>query len=151
MGGCLAQRLAQGTHSANQGPVDSDCQCSLTGPVSWAGCEGLCPDSLCLPHGFICSPSPPPGQIPAFSPLPAWGSPGRGPLTPVALGAAEAALSLMMWEGREEEPEMELLLGLSRLSGLTSWAQRDAGEGAAGPGWGSAGAGGLDGERGLGA
>lgn len=76
---------------------------------------------------------------------------GGAPFTLAALGAVEAALSLMMWEGREEEPEMELLLGLSRLSGLTSWAQRDAGEGAAGPGWGSAGAGGLDGERGLGA
>lgn len=62
------------------------------------------PSASLLVSGASCSPSPPPGQIPACSPLSGQGSPGSGGghSSPHSLGAAETALSLMMWGSKEK-------------------------------------------------
>lgn len=116
--GCLAQCLVQDKHSVGHHPADSSCfqfsgvASSFLGTRHPLGQDirgsARTPSAFLLVSRAICSPSPPPGQIPACSPLSGQGSPGSsrwGHSSPHSLGAAETALSLMMW-GREKKPSL---------------------------------------------
>lgn len=69
---------------------------------SWAGCEGLCPDSLIVSCSICSLPQPTPRSDLWPSAWPVVPRERGAFLTPHSPGAAEPAVSLMMWE-REEE------------------------------------------------